>query len=381
MKIFGYDIKKSKNNFDNYSDTELIFKNFNLKSGFSQNIYLENIYHKIATEFASSIKVKNTYLKDHNFKRVREFEYNFNIKANIYQNSYDFWYMNVRQLMEYGFSINYYDYDTQELMIIDNQNKNFKLENDYLIFYQKGEKVAVRKSSLMICRFRPSEVFNLSTFGEENLKPFVNLINDNLDSLNAMINGNGTINAFIKMETNLSNKDMAKFEQSWLRKQFENAKGGFGFLQKGQEVVELKKTYSFIEKEQVQWLEKQLYTAFGLNEELFTANYTEQQYLAFYRSTLKPLIKIFSNEFNDFFIGKDKYEDGQRLLFIIPVRDLALLKDYSHAIDKEIWNGIKPVNELRIAEGKDPIEGGWEHQMNKNVAPITEESNEKEDKE
>ena len=63
--------------------------------------------------------------------------------------------------------------------------------------------------------------------------------------------------------------------------------GGIAYLEQGEEFMELNKDYSTASKEEMEFLKSQLYHAHGINEKLFTCDYTEEQYRAYYSSVMK----------------------------------------------------------------------------------------------
>lgn len=305
-----------------------------------------------------------------------------NIEANEFQTAYDYWYLVTHNLMQYGISMSYYDFDNGELYVID-MNSEMSYSNKMITFTINNKTYVTDIDELIICRLKPKSIMNLKDDTSLVLSPYVNLITQNIASFENMLLNNGSISGFIKLETNISNAQAASAEANWLKKQFSNAVGGFAFLQKGQEVHELSRKYDMIDKENIAWLEDTIYQAFGLNKNLFNSTYTEEEYMAFYRSTIKPILRIFTTAYNAYFYGEDKWIKGYSLNFNFPTRDISTIKNYATTIDKEIWNGIKSINQVILDNGGDPIDTpeAWEHFINKNVAKIKKSNSKNEDDE
>lgn len=337
----------------------------------ADNQQIEKIYHRIATDLASNIEIKNIWLHNNNFRRLYKWEYNLNLKANKFQSAYDLHYMEVINLMKYGVAMSYFDFSNELLYTLDLTN-GFTYKDGFIHIKQGTENLVLNIDNLIIMRLKPNQIMNVTKDSADAMAPYVNLISKNLDAIETMLAGNGSISMFVKLETNISNEKAALAEANWVKAQFKNALGGIGFLQKGQEVKELSRKYELADKEQIKWLQDEIYSAFGLNENLFNCKFSEQEYIAYYKTTLKPIMQIMSTAYNEYFYQKDKYYKGYKLSFSFNLRDAALIKDYAAYIDKSIWNGIMSINTVLLENGQDPLDtpAAWEHYINLNVQSI-----------
>lgn len=339
----------------------------------SRSATLESIFKKIARDISSDLKVKHVSYKDKQFKEFDEYMYELNLSPNLVQTAYDFYYMITYQMIKYGYCLCFIVRD--EFFVLDNYVNSIVAEQEkFYITDKNGEnEIVVEKSEVIVMRLDPVHTLDLSLANNSSLKSYVDLIDKNLNALSSLLSNNGRINAFIKLDTNIANQELSKAEATWAKSQFKSAIGGIGFLQKGQELVELKKTYEIIDKENISYLEDKLYEAFGLNKDLFTANYSEQQYSAYFKTTLKPILKILQQSFNKTLFSKKEFDEGKKLLFLLPQRDVTSLKDYTNYIHKAIYSGYANINELRIAEGKEPVDGGDINYTNANAVKLNED--------
>lgn len=371
-------VKKNNNSINNGSGIGINYTgDWGSSSAYSQSFYLDKIYNKIATDIATKLEIRHITLSSDNFEKHNDYIYELNLKPNDYQSSYDYWYLLTYQLMKWAFSIAFVD-ENNQFHVLDISKIDMYIEDNTLHYTDTidGTTNSIDIDNLMIYRLSPN-TFKLRKGGLSSaLQPYINLINTNLQELEKMLQGNGKIAAFVKLDTNFQNTAGAQAEAKWLRAQFNNVMGGISFLQKGQEFVELSKDYNLIDKEQVGWIENQLYKAFNLNEDLFSSNYSPEQYAAYYSSILKPIATIYQQQLNILLLTKKDYLDGRRLIIFLPHRDVTNIKDFTEYIDKAIWAGILSPNEVRVAEGLEPINGLDQHYMNLNVAKVEDKSQE-----
>ena len=93
------------------------------------------------------------------------------------------------------------------------------------------------------------------------------------------------------------------------------------YLEQGEEFQELKNAYGdTVSEQKLAFLKAQLYHAFGINEQLFTADYSEQQYRAYFQSVVKVYMRVIAEEINRKVFTKTKRTQGHRNLKLIRMR-------------------------------------------------------------
>ena len=115
-----------------------------------------------------------------------------------------------------------------------------------------------------------------------------------------------------------------------------------------------------------------LFQAFGLNEKLFTCDYTEEQYRAYFSGVLKLYQRVISEEINRKFFTKTARTQGQRLLVYFDMFEIASLKDLSDFAFKAKYSALMSSNEIREIFGYGGYEGGDLYQSNLNAVSVDE---------
>lgn len=205
------------------------------------------------------------------------------------------------------------------------------------------------------------------------LNQITELIDINLDALTEKLGrGNSKLRGFLKLPTKAADEHLKKQAKSRVDSMMELAgNGGIAYLEQGEEFMELKKDYSTASKEEMEFLKSQLYHAHGINEKLFTCDYTEEQYRAYYSSVMKLYQRVFSEEINRKYFTKTARTQGNKLLVFFDMADMISFKDLVEGGFKSKYAGLMNSNEFRETYlGLPGYEGGEVFETNLNAVRI-----------
>lgn len=334
------------------------------------SIYLDNIYNKIATDVAMAKfkHVKITRIKD----KPDQMEWlQFSKLSNVLTyspNELDtpivFWSNVVRKMLQDQYVVVVPFYENGELAELEIADSAV-INNATVTLYINSERYVLPIGNVWIFE-NPKQ--NLSV----QLNQVTTLIDDALRALSYKVNEKpSTLRGFLKLPTKAEDGELKKKAQDRVKNIMETAADGeIGYLQKDEEFQELNNTYGTASKEEMEFLKQQLYNSFGINEDLFTCDYNEDQYRAYYQSVLKLYIRVIAEEINRKYFTKTARTQGQKLLFYVDLFDIASLKDLNEFAFKQKYSGNMNSNEIREIFGYGAYEGGEIFETNKNAVQI-----------
>lgn len=134
--------------------------------------------------------------------------------------------------------------------------------------------------------------------------------------------------------------------------------GGVAALDSKADYTELKSQPLMVDAAQMKELRENVYRYFGVNEKIITGSYSEQDWDAFYESTLEPLAVQLSLEFtyklftaNERTRGHEIIFEANRLQYVSTKTKVQMLKDLAPL-------GLFTINEGREIFNLAPVEGG-----------------------
>jgi len=109
-----------------------------------------------------------------------------------------------------------------------------------------------------------------------------------------------------------------------------------------------------------------VYSYFGLNEDIITSSFNAETWNSFYESVLEPLSMQFAQEFtNKLFTLREK-QFGNEIIFTVDRLQYSDMKDKVEMASVLQTSGILTINEIREIFGYDPIADGDERLISLN---------------
>ncbi|HEM6116512.1 TPA: phage portal protein [Streptococcus suis] len=211
------------------------------------------------------------------------------------------------------------------------------------------------------------------------LNQISDLIDTNLNALSEKLSeGHSSLRGFLKLPTRAADETLKKQSLERVKSMMEVAReGGIAYLEKDEEFQELNHDFSTASKDELEFLKSQLYHAHGINEDLFTCNYSEQQYRAYYSSVMKLYQRVYSEEINRKYFTKTARTQGNKLLVFFDMADMISFKDLVEGGFKSKYAGLMNSNEFRETYlGLPGYEGGEVFETNANAVQVGVESTE-----
>ena len=142
------------------------------------------------------------------------------------------------------------------------------------------------------------------------------------------------------------------------------------------EIIELKKDYSVLNKEEIDLIKSELLGAFFMSEEILKGTASQEQQMYFYNSTIIPLLvqlekeltfKLLSTNNRRVIAGNMYY---QRIIIDNQLFKFATLKELIDLYHENTNAPVFTINEMRIKMGEQPIEGGDKYFTNRNAVIV-----------
>ena len=336
------------------------------------SIYLDNIYNKISVDVAMM-----------NFKHVKVTKGASEVdKWEVYENSdlmqaiafspnldespVVFWSSVVRMMLEKGIAVVVPTYEKDKIKDLTLASGNIRFNNTQIIVTIDDVEQTVNKADVWIFE-NPKQ--NLTV----QLNQITQLIDDNLNALSERINSStsSTIFGFLKTPTKAVDKELQRRAEERVKSIQKVAQnGGIGYLEKDEEFQELTKKITTATTEELEFLKSQLYQSFGINESLFTGNYSESQFKGYFSSVLKLYQRVIKEEINRKYFTKTARTQGQKLMVFYDLFDLTSVKDLTEFGYKMTYSAISNPNEIRELVGWLPYEQGNIFKTNANAVDL-----------
>ena len=142
------------------------------------------------------------------------------------------------------------------------------------------------------------------------------------------------------------------------------------------EIVELKKDYSVLNKDEIDLIKSELLTGYFMNENILLGTATQEQQIYFYNSTIIPLLIQLEKELTYKLISTGRRRINkdnlyyERIIVDNQLFKFATLKELIDLYHENINAPIFTVNQLLVKMGEQPIEGGDVYLTNLNAVAV-----------
>lgn len=338
------------------------------------SLYVENMYNKIATD-VSMLNFKHVRIqrrKDAHdlmtWEQTSDIQNALTVSPNDFQTPTVFWSEVMYKILKDGACVVVPTYKKGKIQSLNIVYGNWKVENKTIQFEVDDDKEVKTSINNVLIFINPKK--NVGTA----LHSITNLIDENLRQMQyKLAESKGSLKGFIRFNTKLADNSMKDYAKSRVKNILETAEdGGMGYLDKDEEFIELSHTYDTFSSDEISQLKEQLYQAFGMNEKLFTCDYSEEQYRAYFSSVLKVYQRVIAEELNRKLFTQTARTQGQKILVYYDYFDIASLKDLSDFAFKSKYSALMSANEIREIFGYGAYEGGDVYESNRNAIDIDE---------
>lgn len=288
-------------------------------------------------------------------------------RPNIYMSTADFLYKMTSQLLYYGNSFIYVQRDSNNDIYgfypIDFATCELKEVNNalYLKFnFYTGKTIAVPYSDIIHIRRNFSSHDFLGQDAYQPLQETLSNLFKARRSISNKVENSGKLSGVLKIKGNVGQENwitQAKlFANNFMS--FSNDTGGIAAVDSSTDFVPITNQVESAEDTQLKYLQKEVYSYFGITEAIVNGNYTETEWQAFYESTIEAIKIQLSQEFTAKVFTEQERKYGNiidfnsnRLTYASTANKVSMIKELGAL-------GLLTTNEARELFDLAPVEDG-----------------------
>ncbi len=126
-----------------------------------------------------------------------------------------------------------------------------------------------------------------------------------------------------------------------------------------------------IDSDTLKFIQSKILDYFGVSQEILSNNYDENQFNAFYESTIEPIAIQISEVLSNGLLTNNQLENGEEIILFSERLQYASWQTKVNAIEKLMGLGIMSLNESRGILGLEPVEGGDKRLQSLNYVDAT----------
>lgn len=169
------------------------------------------------------------------------------------------------------------------------------------------------------------------------------------------------IKGLLKMNAMLSETDKKKQVNSFndiLRESVKIKGSSIIPIDLKSEYIPLSVDPKLIDTDTLEFLNNKILNYFGVSSEIFSSNYSEDEFNSFYEQTIEPLAIQLSEAFSLGLLTENEIRNGEEIVFFSERLQYASWNTKVTAIEKLMGLGIMSLNESRALLGLEPVEDG-----------------------
>ena len=355
----------------NLENAQLINSFNSLITNYNSEIYNDLTVRSCVDTIARHVsKLKPVHIiKDEDGRHLQSTTINslLNSRPNIYMSTADFLYKVTSQLLYYGNAFIFLQKDTQNNIIgfypIDFATCELKEVNNalYLKFnFYTGKTIAVPYTDIIHIRRNFSSHDFLGQDAYQPLQETLSNLFKARRSISNKVENSGKISGVLKIKGNVGQENWITQAKTFAKNfmSFSNDTGGIAAVDSSTDFVPITNKVESAEDTQLKYLQKEVYSYFGLTEAIVSGNYTETEWQAFYESIIESIKIQLSQEFTAkvFTDQERKYGNlidfnSNRLTYASTANKVSMVKELGAL-------GLLTTNEARELFDLPPVEDG-----------------------
>lgn len=154
---------------------------------------------------------------------------------------------------------------------------------------------------------------------------------------------------------NEGRKQQAETRRKELEQQLASSKYGVAYTDGTEKITQLGHSIDNNLLDQIEYLQKLLYSQLGLTEEIMNGTADEKVMMNYYSRTIEPVLSVIADEMTRKFLTKTAITQHQKILFIRDPFKLVPVSNVADIADKFTRNEILSPNEIRAIIGRKPV--------------------------
>jgi len=288
------------------------------------------------------------------------------VRPNPYMDAYTFLYKVITQLYLQNNAFVFIDIDR-----ISKQIRGFYPVNaattEFLEYqggiyakfhFMSGQQVVLPYEDLIHLRrfFYKNDLYGEPS--DRALNPTLQLIKTTDEGIINAIKSSAFLRGILKFTQMLKPEDMKKQRDMFVKDYLDiTNNGGVAATDNKADYIPINNEPKMTNAAQMEFIKKKVYNYFGVNEKIIQSNYTEDEWNAFYESTIEPLAIQMSLEFTSKLFTDNERAHGNEIIFESNRLQYASMSTKLNLLQM-VDRGPMTPNEWRAALNLPPIEGG-----------------------
>lgn len=202
------------------------------------------------------------------------------------------------------------------------------------------------------------------------LNPTLQLIRTTDEGIINAVKSSAFLRGILKFTQMLKPDDMKKQRDMFVKDYLDiTNNGGVAATDAKADYVPLNNEPKMVNAAQMKMIQDKVYNYFGVNEKIIQSSYTEDEWNAFYESTIEPLAIQMSLEFTSKLFTENERARGNEIIFEANRLQYASMTTKLNLMQM-VDRGAMTPNEWRAAMNLAPIEGGDEPIRRLDTAPV-----------
>lgn len=288
------------------------------------------------------------------------------LRPNPYMDAYTFYYKVVTQLYLSNNAFVFVDIDriakkTRGFYPVHAATMEFlEYEGDiYAKFhFMGGQQVVLPYEDLIHLRrfFYKNDLYGEPS--DQALYPTLQLIQTTDEGIANAVKSSAFLRGILKFTTMLKPEDIKKQRDLFVQDYLDiTNNSGVAATDAKADYVPLNNEPKMVDDKQMEAIKRKVYDYFGVNEKIIRSNYTEDEWNAFYESTIEPLAIQMSLEFTSKLFTDTEKSRGNEIIFEANRLQYASMTTKLN-LREMVDRGAMTPNEWRAAMNLAPIEGG-----------------------
>ncbi len=246
------------------------------------------------------------------------------------------------------------------------QSVDFKEDESGTVYvdmhFGNGECYTFRYADLIHWRkdFGANEFMGGDILGRADNKALLKLLKTDdivLQSIDKGISAALSVRGLVKINT-LLDDDKQKIELEKFEEKLRDNASAFCVIDQKSDVVPLNINPKSVDKETIEFIEKRILANYGVSLPIYNAEYNEEQYQAFYETTLEPLVISLGRAFTSALFTEREIEVGNEVIFYQRGLMFTSITNKIKFADIVSRFGGLTDNQLLAVFGYPPFEGG-----------------------
>lgn len=238
-----------------------------------------------------------------------------------------------------------------------------------------GKEYVVPYQQVIHLRARFSEKRFVGTPPDIQLRSTLELIDATGQSIKNLVQRSANLKGYLKYTDLADDEEIRQkvkdFQDAYMKSDNE---GGIAGLDNSMDFHEISGSKTTIPTTQMAFFRENIYRYYGVNENILTAKYNENEWNAFYEATIEPIALQLSLEFTYKLLSERERGFGNQIIFSANRLQYASLQTRATVGGEMFDRGAITINEYRELQYYPPIEGGDVRMVSLNYVKATDQS-------